>query len=90
MFLIRDWTYYEDNKYGLEGGKSYLEEILDPSQSEENSSLCVVRKQIHNSFERIQCFLMPFPGMKVCGKKSTHKFEGCLKGITVISCLNVR
>lgn len=61
-FLVRDWQ--DDENYPYGGGETFLNECLEvnPVQSPELRS---VRNHINNSFEEINCFLMPHPGMEV-------------------------
>lgn len=90
MFLVRDWINHEDNDFGLRGGEEYLTDMLDTKDCKEGSSRYSVRQQLHQSFEKIQCFLMPHPGQKVIGAKKNYKFEGILAGMKyVFSALNV-
>ncbi|CAO1441129.1 unnamed protein product [Diamesa tonsa] len=64
IFLMRDWAFYEEFDYGFDGGAKFLKRELntDPTQKEELKS---VRQFIHSSFEKLQCFLMPFPGESI-------------------------
>uniref|UniRef100_A0A7E4ZT60 GB1/RHD3-type G domain-containing protein n=1 Tax=Panagrellus redivivus TaxID=6233 RepID=A0A7E4ZT60_PANRE len=64
LFMVRDWSYPYDAEYGFQGGQRILEKSLatNPTQHKELRQL---REQIKTSFESIQCFLMPHPGLKV-------------------------
>ena len=57
MFLVRDWRHVDEYDYGLKSGTDYLnKDWLD----KENMSYH--KKLLNNSFEEVQCFLMPYPG----------------------------
>ncbi|XP_055313933.1 atlastin-like isoform X2 [Sitodiplosis mosellana] len=60
LFIVRDWPFAFESGYGWNGTKT-VEEILDYSedQAAENIEL---RKQIKESFMKIEGFLMPSPG----------------------------
>jgi len=70
LFLIRDWSLNED--YGFDGGQAILKKRLDgnDNQSEELKFTC---NGIENSFEQLDCFLMPHPGRKIV--KDDANFE---------------
>ena len=61
LFLIRDWSYPDDNPYGFKGGKSYLKKSLKIEKNQ-HESLKSVRKYIFSSFEDMSCCLLPSPG----------------------------
>ena len=69
LFLIRDWSYPDDYEFGMEGGESYLKEVLKIENSQ-TSELKSVRQFINASFEQIDCCLMPHPGRAVARNKS--------------------
>ncbi|XP_052007009.1 atlastin-2-like [Xyrauchen texanus] len=77
LFLIRDWCYPYEHKYGLEGGNRFLERRLQVKQYQ-HEELQNVRKHIHACFSSIGCFLLPHPGLKVA--ISPH-FDGRLRDI---------
>ncbi|XP_066552793.1 atlastin-2 isoform X2 [Amia ocellicauda] len=77
MFLIRDWSYPYEHKYGLKGGESFLEKRLQVKQNQ-HEELQNVRKHIHSCFSSIGCFLLPHPGLKVA---TNPNFDGRLKDI---------
>ncbi|XP_055313934.1 atlastin-like isoform X3 [Sitodiplosis mosellana] len=60
LFIVRDWPYADDTGYGWNGTKT-VENILKitEEQTDENTAL---RKQLRQSFNRIDGFLMPSPG----------------------------
>uniref|UniRef100_A0A671LSR0 Atlastin-3-like n=1 Tax=Sinocyclocheilus anshuiensis TaxID=1608454 RepID=A0A671LSR0_9TELE len=64
MFLVRDWSFPYEYKYGFKGGSDFLDKRLQvkPTQHEE---LQTVREHIHSCFTSISCFLLPHPGLKV-------------------------
>nr|XP_039259585.1 atlastin-2-like [Styela clava] len=58
-FLVCDWQYQFEHKYG-DGGMVYLDGILiRTSKSTEVNS---VKKSVRNAFSNVRCFLMPHPG----------------------------
>ena len=61
LFLIRDWNYYEDHKYGFKGGNAYITKNLEIKENQ-HESLTSVREYIFSSFEDISCCLLPPPG----------------------------
>ncbi|ELT99524.1 hypothetical protein CAPTEDRAFT_108499, partial [Capitella teleta] len=76
-FLVRDWSYPYQYEYGEEGGKKLLQkrlQILDNQHKE----LHQLREHIRSCFERIGCFLMPHPGLKVA---TNPYFDGRLADI---------
>jgi len=68
MFLIRDWNYFDDYKYGTAGGEEYLKKVIK-SISPHKPELQSVRDYIASSFEQIDCCLLPHPGKIVAGSK---------------------
>ena len=64
MFLLRDWNNPDDFAFGTEGGKKYLDDLLvvKPNHPDELKS---VRNHIRESFERLSCCLLPYPGKNV-------------------------
>uniref|UniRef100_A0A8C2KMI8 Atlastin 3 n=1 Tax=Cyprinus carpio TaxID=7962 RepID=A0A8C2KMI8_CYPCA len=69
MFLVRDWSFPYEYKYGFKGGSDFLDKRLQvkPTQHEE---LQTVREHIHSCFTSISCFLLPHPGLKVATSPS--------------------
>lgn len=68
-FLVRDWTNAANYAPGLEGGKKYIDFVLNGDARHEE--LARVRKYIRDSFEDIHCFLLPSPGdnfLDSCGE----------------------
>lgn len=70
MFLIRDWANPDEFEFGVEGGKKYLDSILQikPTQTPELKS---VRQHINDSFENLGCCLLSYPG-KAVARDSTY------------------
>ena len=60
MFLIRDWD--EDECFGLEGGRKYMEEFRSPDDSNTNKDFNRICKFLFKTFEEIPCCLLPYPG----------------------------
>ncbi|KAM9364588.1 atlastin-2-like [Pholidichthys leucotaenia] len=77
MFLIRDWCFPYEYKYGLKGGIDFLEKRLQIKQNQ-HEELQNVRKHIHSCFSNISCFLLPHPGLKVA---TNPYFDGRLRDI---------
>uniref|UniRef100_A0A6Q2YK61 GB1/RHD3-type G domain-containing protein n=1 Tax=Esox lucius TaxID=8010 RepID=A0A6Q2YK61_ESOLU len=74
MFLIRDWSFPYEYKYGLEGGSMFLDKRLQVKESQ-HKELQSVREHIHSCFTYINCFLLPHPGLKVA---TSPAFKGQL------------
>lgn len=76
LFLIRDWPYPDEYKYGFNGGQTYLDWRLSVGMNtpEEGRK---VRENIKSYYENVSCFLMPHPGMIV----SRKTFRGELKDL---------
>ncbi|XP_070501436.1 atlastin-like [Chironomus tepperi] len=68
-FLIRDWENNEEFHYGFTGGHEYIKDVLiiKPDQSQE---LKAVRSSILDSFEQVNCCLLPHPGDVVAGQRN--------------------
>nr|XP_039274806.1 atlastin-3-like [Styela clava] len=85
MFVIRDWQELEDHDYGLDsetdssGRTGYLNDLL--SCASKNSELTAVRKYLHKSFNDIQCFFLPHPGLNVAVTRKDRQFKGELKDV---------
>lgn len=77
LFLIRDWSYLSNASYGYEGGQAFLEHRL-PTNGTETQEQHRLREAIWSSFEEVDCFLMPHPGLKA--ERSPH-FQGCVSDI---------
>ncbi|CEF69874.1 Atlastin [Strongyloides ratti] len=77
LFLVRDWSYPYEAEYGFEGGKRVLESRLHIDEKQHHE-LRQIREQIHECFEKMECFLMPHPGLKVA---TNPNFKGHLNEI---------
>lgn len=64
LFLVRDWSFPYEAEYGFQGGERLLEKRLQITdrQHPEHQQL---RQHVRSCFEKISCFLMPHPGLKV-------------------------
>ncbi|XP_011305185.1 atlastin isoform X2 [Fopius arisanus] len=77
QFLVRDWSYPYEAKYGAEGGQKILQRRLEISDRQ-HPELQSLRKHIKSCFSDISCFLMPHPGLKIA---TNPKFDGRLAEI---------
>lgn len=75
LFVIRDWPYPDENKYGY--SKDYIEEVLDQNEHQ-TSEMRQLRAQVRETFNNINAFLMPYPGKAVSQSKN---FTGNLQQI---------
>ncbi|KAI1306719.1 Atlastin-2 [Halotydeus destructor] len=78
LFLVRDFRFPEDFDYGLTGGKYFLRTKLEASAGH-MEELTRVRANIRNVFDKLECFLMPWPGEKVA---MTKAFDGKINDIS--------
>ncbi|KAL0974171.1 hypothetical protein UPYG_G00216540 [Umbra pygmaea] len=78
MFLIRDWSFPYEYKYGPEGGKHFLEKRLQVKESQ-HKELQSVREHIYSCFTSISCYLLPHPGLKVA---TSPAFKGQLSDVS--------
>ncbi|KHJ75371.1 hypothetical protein OESDEN_25013 [Oesophagostomum dentatum] len=76
QFLVRDWSFPYEAEFGYEGGQKIMEERLQVS-AKQHPELQQLRQHIRSCFEKISCFLMPYPGIKVATNPS---FNGSLIG----------
>lgn len=60
IFLFRDWT-DDEIGYGFNGGEIYIKEFLSTNNLREGKAKSV-RQNIPASFEKLQCFLLNYPG----------------------------
>lgn len=72
LFLIRDWPYPDEKLYGYRGGNLYLEEVLT-CEGKNHAELTEVRQFIHESFDSLECCLLPSPGTTV---EKSSKYDG--------------
>lgn len=76
MFLVRDWSFPYEAEYGFDGGQRILKRRLELNEKQ-HPELQQLRKHISSCFDRIQCFLLPHPGLKVA---TNPDFRGRLQG----------
>jgi atlastin len=74
-FLIRDWYFPYQDEYGQHGGQSLLERRLQ-IMNHQNNEHKHLRVSLNQSYDSLDCFLMPHPGLKVCTQAN---FNGQLK-----------
>ncbi|KAI1898729.1 hypothetical protein AGOR_G00075360 [Albula goreensis] len=77
MFLIRDWSFPYEYKYGFKGGSEFLDKRLQVKETQ-HEELQTVREHIYSCFSSISCFLLPHPGLKVA---TSPAFNGQLKDV---------
>ncbi|XP_077493441.1 atlastin-2-like isoform X4 [Amblyomma americanum] len=77
VFLVRDWAFPYETEFGVEGGRTVLQDRLQIIDGQ-HADLQTLRRQINACFSKIECFLMPRPGEKVETDKS---FDGYLEDI---------
>ncbi|XP_076148549.1 atlastin-3-like [Alosa pseudoharengus] len=77
MFLIRDWSFPYEYKYGVNGGREFLDKRLQVKETQ-HEELQTVREHIHSCFTSISCFLLPHPGLKVA---TSPAFKGQLSDV---------
>ena len=73
LILIRDWVNFEEYDFGFDDGNKLLESKFEEHKQ---SNLSEIQQTIRDNFEKVRCFLMPYPGKKV----EEMKFEGHFKG----------
>ncbi|CAO1398340.1 unnamed protein product [Diamesa serratosioi] len=74
VFLMRDWDYVDEYPAGVQGGAGYLRELLQIKDNQ-HPSLRSVREYVHQSFNKISCYLLPDPGKTVRTNPSSYKGE---------------
>ncbi|CAF0846219.1 unnamed protein product, partial [Didymodactylos carnosus] len=76
-FLVRDWQFEYETPYGFEGGEEILSQrlLIRPNQ---HRDLELVRSRLRQCFRKVNCFLMPHPGLKVTNRRD---FDGRLEDI---------
>ncbi|CAG0885791.1 unnamed protein product [Darwinula stevensoni] len=77
LFLVRDWRNHHEFPYGSVGGQAFLKEKLQTS-GRQREEVKKVKEGIKECFEKLNGFLMPYPGEKVAG--DLH-FSGSLSDI---------
>ena len=86
QFLVRDWSYPYEAKYGAEGGNQIVSKRLEVNERQ-HAELQDLRKHIRSCFSQIEGFLLPHPGMKVA---TDPDFDGKLKDIEGVNYLSLR
>ncbi len=71
--MIRDWANLNEFEFGFRGGKKYLAEHVFKIKQGHAPDMKELRKNINDSYESIQCFLMPHPGQTVV---KTKEYDG--------------
>lgn len=75
--MIRDWACPDEFPYGAAGGGSFLSHVLEVKHGQ-ISELKSVRESIKKSYEKLECHLMPHPGITVATSKA---YDGRLSEI---------
>lgn len=76
-FLIRDWSFPYEHKYGYEGGQKLLDKRFEVNEKQ-HQELKELRLNLKKCFNTLNCYLMPHPGLRVC---TSPEFDGKLKDI---------
>lgn len=76
-FLIRDWSFPYEHKYGFEGGQNLLDKRFEVNEKQHHE-LKELRMNLKKCFNTLNCYLMPHPGLRVC---TSPEFDGKLKDI---------
>ena len=77
VFLLRDWQFPYEKPFGAEGGRQLLETALEVQintfdfihalveqvNDEQPEELQNVRKDLTSCFDKMECFLLPYPGL---------------------------
>ncbi|RZB39306.1 atlastin-like [Asbolus verrucosus] len=74
-FLVRDWACPYEKPYGAIGGAVLLGEVFDEA---EVSELKRQTENVRDLFDKVNCFLLPYPGRVV---DASAEFNGDLKDI---------
>lgn len=74
LFLVRDWSNSDEIAYGFEGGQEYLDDVMKVSKTQKKE-LQNVRINLQTSFESLDAFLMPHPGLTI-SKNNSQKVLG--------------
>jgi atlastin len=76
-FLIRDWSFPYEYKYGYEGGQGLLNKRFEINEKQHHE-LKDLRINLKKCFNTLNCYLMPHPGLRVC---TSPEFDGKLRDI---------
>lgn len=79
LFLVRDWPNPQEIPYGLKGGQFFVDNQILAENDEQTPDMRRLRTRIRSSFEKIQAFLLPHPGLIVA---QGGKFFGDLDDIS--------
>ncbi len=79
--MLRDWDHTQEFEFGFDGGKKYLAEHVFKIKEGHAPEMKQLRKFINDSYESIECFLMPHPGKTVAGTKG---YDGRWSQIDII------
>lgn len=71
LFIVRDWPYEHENPYGY--SKEVVEKLLAEKENQA-FEMALLRKRLKSSFDTIEAFLMPHPGLIV----QKERFKGDL------------
>ncbi|XP_047739873.1 atlastin-2, partial [Hyalella azteca] len=63
LFLVRDWHSPKDYPYGHQSGKTLLGKVLTVTEDQEPAHQRL-REGLRQSFEELECYLMPHIGMR--------------------------
>lgn len=74
LFLIRDWPHIDAHPYGKDGGKEFVNQVLDFEYEDRDPSLNQVREYIADTFDNVYGYLMPHPGKNVTSNR--YNFHG--------------
>ncbi|CAH8668906.1 unnamed protein product [Heterobilharzia americana] len=77
LFLVRDWSYAYEYDFGIDGGNLLLNNRLKIVE-EHHTEHQAVRRHIRSCFSKLDCFLLPHPGLKV---STNPTFDGRIKDI---------
>ncbi|XP_037032671.1 atlastin-like [Bradysia coprophila] len=69
LFLVRDWPYSDEMDYGY--APKYVQRILT-SNDKQSPAMHELRDRIKISFEKVEAFLMPYPGTAVAEGRNTN------------------
>lgn len=78
LFIVRDWPYAFENDYGWHGQR-VIDEILH-GNDQQTKDMLELRRRIQTSFEKIEAFLMPYPGRIVA---QGNNFTGNVQQIAI-------
>ncbi len=73
LFLIRDWANFHQYNYGYEDSQDYLDNVVLDSKPTHTQDMKDLRRYLKDSFDSIDCFLMPNPGHEVVDSRN---FDG--------------